>query len=77
MSHLETPNEVIADWMRLKFEDQILCVAECQAEMDDLSKDPVERSRELMRLMRESGVHPLSVKKEFTALCTVWSERRG
>ena len=77
MSRLETRNEVIAGWMRLKFEDQILCVAECQAEMDDLSKDPVERTRELMRLMRESGVHPLSVKKEFTALCTVLSERCG
>ena len=77
MSRLETPNEVIAGWMRLKFEDQILCVAECQAEIDDLSKDPVERSRGLMRLMRESGVHPLSVKKEFTVLCTALNERRG
>ena len=76
-SRLKTPNEVVADWMRLKFEDQILCVAECQAEMGDLSKDPAERSRELMRLMRESGVHPLSVKKEFTALCAVLTERRG
>ncbi len=76
-SRLETPNEVIAGWMRLKFEDQILCVAECQAELGDLSKDPVERARELMRLMRESGVHPLSVKEEFAALCTVLSERRG
>ena len=76
ISRLETPNEVIAGWMRLKFEDQILRVAECRAEMDDLSKDPVERARELMRLMRESGVHPLSVKKEFTVLCSVLSERR-
>ena len=76
-SLLETPNEIVAGWMRLKFEDQILCVAECQAEMWDLSKDPVERARELMRVMRESGVHPLSVKEEFAALCTVLSERRG
>ena len=73
----ETPNQVIARWMRLKFEDQILCVAECQAEMDSLPKDPFQRACELMRLMRESGVHPLSVNKEFTALRSVLRERRG
>lgn len=73
----EIPNEVIAHWMRLKFEDQILCVAECQAEMNSLPKDPFHRVRELMRLMRESGVHPLSVNKEFTALCSILRKRQG
>ena len=73
----ETPNEVVARWMRLKFEDQILCVAECRVEMGYLPRDPYERTRELMRLMREAGVHPLSVKKELKSLLIALSKWRG
>ena len=70
----ESPNEVVARWMRLKFEDQILCVAESRVAMAELPKDPFERSGDLMRLMREAGVHPLSVYDELENLCNALKE---
>ena len=63
--------------MRLKFEDQILCVAESKAALADLPRDPIERSGELMRLMREAGVHPPSVKTALKKLCTALKQYQG
>ena len=71
-----TPNQIVAQWMRLKFEDQILCVAECRAAMDRMTPDKIERARELLRVMREAHVHPLAVKEEFQELCTALQEWR-
>ena len=60
--------------MRLKFEDQILSVAEPRAAMADLPDDPVKRSAELMRLMHEAGVNPLSFNNELNKLCDALKE---
>ena len=47
------------------------------AESGRLTKDTVRGARDLFRLMRESSVHPLSVKKEFGVLTAALTEMHG
>ena len=55
-------------WIRLKFDDRAACIAECKAELADLSDQTIDRARSLLRIMRESGVHPWSVRGQLKDL---------
>ncbi len=75
VTRVGSPDEALVEWIHLRFEDQALGVAECIAELDDLPTHSIDRSRELLRLMRESGVHPWSVREELKELLDLLAER--
>ena len=57
-------------WLKLRFFDNALTIAECMAdlEIDAVKRDQPERAMAYVRLMREASVHPWSVNSELTAL---------
>ncbi len=74
-SQVRASDPVLEYWARLKFADQALCVAECKAELDQLPGHAIDRAKALLRLMRESGVHPWSVNKPLRDLMNVLAEQ--
>ena len=62
-------------WLRLKFADREIGLAEYRAALAVLPEQPVDKARELLRLMREAGVHSISVKAELTRLIEVLDSR--
>ena len=67
-SELTVSDERMEDWMRLKFQDQALGVAECVADLDDLPDQPLDRARALLQLTREAGIHHQSVQASLKGL---------
>ena len=68
-------NVIVARWMRLKCEGQLLCVAQCAPYMQSLPDDNVWHATELLRSMHEAGVCPLSVKERLGDVGSVFRER--
>ena len=62
-------------WIRRKFDDRAVCIAECKSELADLPDQTVERARSLLRIMRESGVHAWSVREQFKEMETTLGGR--
>lgn len=62
-------------WMRLKFHDRALGVAECMAELRYRREGPLAKAKAALRLMREAGVHPQSVKPELSNLIETLAAR--
>lgn len=74
-SHVGTSDPTLDAWIRLKFDDRATCIAECKAELADLPDQTIERAKSLLRIMRESGVHPWSVKEQLKDLEETLSSR--
>ena len=74
-SRVGTSDPELDAWMRLKFDDRAACIAECKAELADLPEQAIERARSLLRIMRESGVHPWSVRGQLKDLEETLSSR--
>ena len=74
-TEIEVPDPALQHWARLKFADRALCVAECRAELDCLPDHPVDRTKELLALMRRAGVHPLSVNEPLGNLMNILAEK--
>ncbi len=65
----------LQDWMRLKFRDRALSVAECMAELRFPPESSLGKAKAALRLMREAGVHPQSVKVELGELMAALAAR--
>ena len=74
-SQIRASDPVLEYWARLKFADQALCVAECKAELDHLPGHAIDQAKELLRLMREAGVHPWSVNEPLRDLMDILAEK--
>ncbi len=74
-SQIRASDPVLEYWARLKFADQALCVAECKAELDHLPGHAIDQAKELLRLMREAGVHPWSVNEPLRDLMNILAEK--
>lgn len=74
-SKVEASDQGFAEWLRLKFADQALHVAECKAQLEDLREKPIDRANELLRLMHEAGVHHWSVRGPLRDLLDVLARR--
>lgn len=78
ISQLGDRDDALRTWLRRTFEDRALAVAECMADVADLRnprQDPVERAQESLRLMRDAGVHPASVRDTLGNLTRILTRR--
>lgn len=62
-------------WIQLKFDDRAVCIAECRAELADLQGLATERATSLLRIMRESGIHPWALRGQLKDLEKTLSSR--
>ncbi|MCZ0939910.1 MAG: hypothetical protein OXJ55_14810 [Caldilineaceae bacterium] len=77
VARLEVSDYRLDAWMRSRFHDRALSVAECVAELDDLPENPTERTKALLRLMSEARVHQRSVSDPLKELTAVLARRPG
>lgn len=76
-ARLEVSDQRLQSWMRSRFHDRALSVAECIAALDDLPKNPPEMTTALLRLMSEARVHQRSVNGPLNELTAVLARRPG
>ena len=74
-SQVNISDPAMEDWVRLKFADRALGVAECTAELDFLPNHPVDRASALLTLMRKAGVHPWSVNEPLKNLMNILAQK--
>ena len=60
----------VAEWIRLRLFDNALAIAEgiAELEFDAVERRQPDRAKELLRLMKDVGVHPWSVRSQLARL---------
>ena len=67
----------LVPWIRLRLLDDVVAIAEGVAELefDVVEREQPTRARELLRVMKDAGVHPWSVQAELAGLVGRLSEK--
>ena len=70
VDRLDVTDRELAAWLRLRMLDNAVAIAEGLAELefDAVERKQPDRARELLRLMKDAGVHPWSVQPKLRAL---------
>ena len=70
VDRLDVTDRELAAWLRLRMLDNAVAIAEGLAELefDTVERKQPDRARDLLRLMKDAGVHPWSVQPKFRAL---------
>ena len=70
IDRLDVTDRELAAWLRLRMLDNAVAIAEGLAELefDAVERKQPDRARELLRLMKDAGVHPWSVQPKLRAL---------
>ena len=70
VERLDVADRELAAWLRLRILDNAVAIAEGLAELEfeAVERQQPDRARELLRLMKDAGVHPWSVQPKLRAL---------
>ena len=70
IDRLDVTDRELAAWLRLRMLDNAVAIAEGLAELefDTVERKQPDRARELLRLMKDAGVHPWSVQPKLRSL---------
>ena len=77
VDRLDPLDDELVSWIKQRLHDNALAIAECAAELefDVVKHDQPERAKELLRLMRDAGVHPWSVQSDLTQVADCLAEK--
>ena len=74
---LDSLDGVLLPWIRARLIDNALAIAEGVAELefDVVEQDQPKRAAELLRIMKDTGVHPWSVQSKLASLADCLTEK--
>lgn len=77
VDHLGSLDGELVRWISLRLLDNVVAIAEgvAELELDVVEREQPTRARELLRVMKDAGVHPWSVQAELTGLAGKLAEK--